>query len=945
MGKLTREMRQSKFARKAKKLIIQLFQLRSPKARFQRSLIVTVLLFVLSMAVTPMVAQVPKSTPIVQSQPAPVGLVERAKKLYETGDLEEAAADLQQAADAFAASGDRLNQGMALSNLSLIYQQLGQWELAKQVINQSLELLETQPQSQERSRILAQTLDIQGQIQRELGQPEEALKTWQKATEISTQIENKDGATQSQINQVLALQDLGLYPRACNTLLAVLELDIQDCDQLTPEKLTEKLPVFQERPVSAIEVQGLRHLGELLQVLVQPIQSQIVLEASLNLAKQLDPAPDKNSEIAAVHLSLGNTARVRGNFEEALQHYQQAAKSATVTTQIQAQLNQLSLLVKRRSWSEVPNLASKIKSSLNDLPASRRAVEARINLAQSLICFKEPTLSDQERKGSSPILQQCILTEEEEKSMEENTLAVSEIPNWEEIAEIVAAAVEQAETLGNERVKAYALGYLGGAYQQRGNFAEAQQLTQKALQSISAFNAPNIAYLWQWQLGRIRRIQGEQEGALTAYTLAFETLNSLRADLVATNPEIQLTFRESVEPVYRELVALLLQQENPSQDNLKQARQVIQSLQLAELNDFLQLACGDVKPEQIDAVADQATPATAAFYTIFLQDRLEVILKLPQQATLLHYTTLLPENRAENVLQQLQQSLLDVTRAYQVRELSQEVYKWLIEPVETQLEESGVQTLVFVLDNPLRNIPMGVLYDGNKYLVEKYAIAVSPGLQLLSPQPLGQVGLNTLIGGLSQKRQFGEEGEELVFPPLENVRSELDEIESLVPSVELFDDTLTATNLQTQIKKGKFSVVHLATHGQFSSNPQETFILLSDKLLKLKDWESLLQAGDPSRSTSIELLVLSACETAVGDERAVLGLAGIAVKAGARSTLATLWSVTDPSAASLMGQFYRELKKPNVTKAEALQTAQLSLLQEEQRPYFWAPYILVGNWL
>ncbi len=860
--------------------------------------------------------------------------------------LEEAAADLKQAADAFAASGDKLNQGMALSNLSSIYQQLGQWELAKQVINQGLSLLETQPKTKERSRILAQTLDIQGQLQRELGQPEEALKTWQKATEIYTQIENQDGATQSQINQVLALQDLGLYPRACNTLLAVLEQDILDCDQLsqlTQEKLTEKLQVFQDQPASLLKVQGLRHLGEVLQVLAQPIQSQIVLEASWNLAEQLDPSPDRDSEIASVHLSLGNTARVRGNFESALQHYQQAAESATVTTQIRAQLNQLSLLVKRQSWSEVPNLASKIQSSLKDLPASRTAVEARINLAQSLICFKEHTITDEERERSSPILQQCILTKEEEKSLEENTLPVSAVPNWEEIAEIVAAAVKQAGTLGNERVKAYALGYLGGAYQQVGQFSEAQQLTQKALQSISAFDAPDIAYLWQWQLGRIRQIQGDQQGALTAYTVAFETLNSLRADLVATNPEIQFTLRESVEPVYRELVALLLQQENPSQDNLKQARQVIQALQLAELNDFFQLACGDVKPEQIDEVVDQATPATAAFSTIFLKDRLAVILKLPQQETLLHYTTPLPQNTAENVLQQLQQYLLDVTRAYQVRELSREVYRWLIEPAETQLDQSGVKTLVFVLDSPLRNIPMGVLYDGKKYLVEKYALAVSPGLQLLSPQPLGQqVGLNTLIAGLSQKRQFGEE---LVFPPLENVRSELDEIKSLVPSVELVNDTLTATNLQAQIKKGKFSVVHLATHGQFSSDPQETFILLSDKLLRLKDWESLLQAGDPSRSTSIELLVLSACETAAGDERAVLGLAGIAVKAGARSTLATLWSVTDPSAASLMGQFYRELKKPNVTKAEALQIAQLSLLKEEKRPYFWAPYILVGNWL
>ena len=939
-------MKQSRLARKAKNLVKRVYQWRSLLARRRRSLILAALLFVFSMAVSSVVAQVTESPLIVQSQPAPLGLVEKAKKLYEARDLEKAAADLKQAADAFAASGDKLNQGMTLSNLSLIHQQLGEWEPAKQALDESLELLETQPKTKERARILAQTLDIQGKLQRELGQPEEALETWQKAAELYTQIENRDGATQSQINQVLALQDLGLYPRACHTLLAVLELDIQDCDQLsqlTKSELTKKLQVFQEQPVSLLKVQGLRHLGEVLQILGQSIQSPIVLKASLNLAEQLDPSPDRYSEMAAVHLSLGNLSRVQKNFEAAVEQYQLAdTESATVKTQIQAQLNRLSLLVKRQLWSEVPNLGSKIQSSLNNLPASRTTVEARINLAHSLICFKEPTLSDEERERSSPILQQCILAREGEKSLEKNALSVSEVPNWEEIAEIVTTAVEQAKSLGNKRAEAYALGYLGGAYQQMGNFAKAQELTQKALQSMSAFDASNIAYLWQWQLGRIRQIQGDQQGGLTAYTVAFETLNSLRADLVATNPDFQLTFRESVEPVYRELVALLLLQENPSQDNLKQARQVIQALQQAELNDFFRLNCGDVKPEQIDAVTDRATPATAAFYTIFLKDRLAVILKLPQQETLLYYTTTIAQNTAENVLLLLQQNLLDVTRAYQVRQLSREVYRWLIEPAETQLDESGVQTLVFVLDSSLRNIPMGVLYDGQKYLVEKYALAVSPGLQLLSPQPLGQVGLNTLIGGLSQKRQFGEE---FVFPPLENVRSEIDEIESLVPSVKLFDDTLTATNLQAQIKTGKFSVVHLATHGQFSSDPQGTFILLSDKLLRLKDWESLLQAGVPSRSTSIELLVLSACETAAGDERAVLGLAGIAVKAGARSTLATLWSVPDPSAASLMGQFYQELKKPNVTKAEALQIAQLSLLKEGQRPYFWAPYILVGNWL
>ena len=932
-------MKRSKLTRRTKNLIATFYRWRS---------LFLALLFVFSMAVPSVLARIPESTPIIQSQSMSFELIEQAKKFYQTGNFEQAITNLQQAADFFAASGDKLNQGMALSNLSSAYQQLGQWELAQQVIDRSLKLLETQPDTKERSRILAQTLDIKGQLQRELGQPAEAIATWQQAAEIYTQIENKDGATQSQINQVLALQDLGLYPRACNILLTVLELDIQDCDrlsQLTRSELTEKIQIFQKQPPSLLQVQGLRHLGEVLPVLGQPIQSEVVLKNSLNLAKQLNPSPDKNAEIAAIHLSLGNTSRLQEKYKETLQHYQQAdTESATVATQIQAQLNQLSLLVKRGVWSEVPYLASKIQSSLNNLPANQMTVKARINLAHSLICFKEPTLSDEERQRSSPILQQCSSSQSEVSNIKGKELAVSIVPSWSEITEIISAALKQAEILGNKRLEADALGYLGGVFQQMGSLAEAEKLTQTALQTISTFDAPEIAYLWQWQLGKIRQIQGNQPDALTAYTLAFETLTSLRADLVATNPKIQLTFRENVEPVYRELAALLLQPENPSQNNLKQARQVIQALQQAELNDFFQLNCGNVQPEQIDAVADRANSATAVFYTIFLPDRLEIILKLPQQENLVHYTTHIPQQKAKPILQELQLNLLDVTQAFQVRKQSQEVYRWLIEPTEAQLDKSGVQTLVFVLDSPLRKIPMGVLYDNKneKYLIEKYALAVNPDLQLLSPKPLEEVELNTLIGGLSKKPQFMEESN---FLPLENVRSELDKIKSLVPSEELYNDRLTVNNLQALIKQGKFSVIHLATHGQFSSDPEGTFLLLWDRKLKLKDWESLLQARELSQSRSIELLVLSACETALGDEQAILGLAGIAVKAGARSTIATLWSVPDPDAALLMGQFYRQLKTPNITKAQALQTAQLSLLKEDDRPYYWAPYILAGNWL
>jgi CHAT domain-containing protein len=168
---------------------------------------------------------------------------------------------------------------------------------------------------------------------------------------------------------------------------------------------------------------------------------------------------------------------------------------------------------------------------------------------------------------------------------------------------------------------------------------------------------------------------------------------------------------------------------------------------------------------------------------------------------------------------------------------------------------------------------------------------------------------------------------------------------SVVPSGSLLNSEFTEANLQQQINSGAFSVVHIATHGKFSSDPEETFILAFDQLIKSNDLNSLLRMNNQSSSRIIELLVLSACETAKGDNRATLGLAGIAVRAGARSTVSTLWQVSDRSTAELMVQFYKELTNPKVTKAEALHQAQLALFKQYKAPYYWAPYVLVGNWL
>jgi CHAT domain-containing protein len=221
--------------------------------------------------------------------------------------------------------------------------------------------------------------------------------------------------------------------------------------------------------------------------------------------------------------------------------------------------------------------------------------------------------------------------------------------------------------------------------------------------------------------------------------------------------------------------------------------------------------------------------------------------------------------------------------------------------------------------------------------VEKYAIAYTPGLELLDPKPLVRGKLSALKAGLTQARDE--------FPALANVEQELTQIQSQVPGELLLDGAFTSAAIQKEIDSVPFPVVHMATHGQFSSNPEQTFILTWDDRLKVNQLNNLLRSREDSRRGAIELLVLSACQTAAGDKRAALGLAGVAVRAGARSTLATLWSVDDAATAQLMTRFYKELANPDITKAEALRLAQISMLKEKPLPFFWAPFVLIGNWL
>ncbi|MCL2932545.1 MAG: CHAT domain-containing protein [Trichodesmium sp. MAG_R03] len=809
------------------------------------------------------------------------------------------------------------------------------------------------------------------------GKAEAALEIWQQAEEIYRQNQNQTGIIGTKINQAQALTSLGFYQRSCNTVLQAFGNNLE-CDRLTKSDLDNILPKFQTSNTS-LDFQGLQILGNGLMASGKLVLSQQVLEKSSTLAYS-------NNTKAQLFINLGNNFLYQANIsreekdkkalrilvEQSLSNYQEAATISTEKlVQIQGTINNLSSLVKFSQWSDqVPsNLLQpyvqfqidtlpEIIEDLNQINPTPESIIATLKLSDALIDI--------------------------EKINPESNLAELQTNLTEFIPpnKFLNQAIQQAKVINNSRLEAYGIRTQAKLSLTKGKLKEAVKLTNQALSITQKVSASDIAYQLQGQLGDILVEQENYSEALLAYKAAFNSLQVLRRDLVSLNQDIQFDFRANIEPFYRKLVNLLLKPEIgfniPSVANLKDAVEVIEALQLAELDNFFQDACTNAKDINIDEIDQNA----AIIYPILLENKFSVIVKLPGTDNF-RYTTasesdlkaIFNNNQSQsesdlketfnNKISQLRKDIALNVREQtlkQVKFSSNQLYNLLIKPFEVDLETnlehdtSQIKTLVFILDGALRNIPMSVLYDseGERYLVERYAIAVTPGLQLLDPKLLSKEQVLVLTAGTDQEApSYKKEG----YSSLPNVKQELEVIGGIIPqSEQLVDEKFTEINIQDKINSEPFNIVHVATHGKFSSNPDETFILAWDQPINVRNFDQLLQSEKLKRSDrAIELLILSACQTARGDERAALGLAGVAVRAGARSVLGSLWAVSDASTAELMKQFYQQLLQSNssqLRKAEALRQVQIKFIKGEigqdldyNIPFHWSSFIIVGNWL
>lgn len=549
-----------------------------------------------------------------------------------------------------------------------------------------------------------------------------------------------------------------------------------------------------------------------------------------------------------------------------------------------------------------------------------------------------------------------------------------------------------AEAIDAARLRSLAAGHLAAFYENRGRLAAARALTEQALQWAQPLDAHELLLRWEGQRGRLMRAQGDPGAAIEAYRRAIYHFQKLRLDIpLAYYDGRSSFFTETLAPIYLGLVDLLLQRatketnQEQKQALLREARATVEQTKVSELQDYFRDPCIVAQTEEIEVLS----PTTAVLYPIILPDRLELLVSIGRR---LYQGSSAMDS--EQLMDRIRDLSFRLRHRWSFRALAHSVYTWLIQPVTPLLEDHTVDTLVFVPDGPLRLLPIAALWDGERYLVERYAIATAPGLTLLDPKPLPRKRMRSLLAGLSQpgpvvgqlpdamlaslvrsapqqsepprrgipltvrdlhtrtsaalelgihEERADKVAERLALP---GVKQEINELAQLLTGEVLLDDQFRLNRFVSEVETQPYRVVHIASHGFFGGTAADSFILTYDDKLDMNALAGLLQPKQLAERP-VELLALSACQTAEGNDRTPLGLSGVALKSGARSALGSLWPIYDQAAQRLLPTFYQQLSDPDVTKAQALQQAQLDLIRSEElaHPTYWAPFILVGNWL
>ncbi|MBN4004059.1 CHAT domain-containing protein [Nostoc sp. LPT] len=855
--------------------------------------------------------------------PNPSQLVQQGIEQYRAGDVQEAIASWQTALSVYQNTSKHDEAAIVREKLAIAYQQLGQFGEA---INYWKEAIANYRSSREFVKV-GRLLTELAQTYSRLGQNREAIALLCGASETDENcLESEGSALQiarkfsDRQGEVAALGSLGEVYR----LWGKYEQAIQT--------LETSLKIVQENNLSVYRASVLNSLG-----------NAYFSKAQLN-EQRADSAKLRSAENKANEFITKATL----DYNKALGYFNNSLELTRTQNDLSGQMQGLLNLIQlyyRPKISKLPDNTNQAEQALQSaltllekLPNSVNKVYAAIDLAEEQLVFVSNSTSFQAQSLPRKL-------------------------NDSQAEKLLQKAVYIAQSIKDSRSESFALGKLGHLYECRKDYNKALDFTKQArLAADQKLRAKDSLYLWEWQAGRIFKAQGKESEAIAAYERAIATLEGeggIRDNLLIAERDLQYRFRDTVSPLYREFATLKLERaeslpiaSQEYQKELDSALDTIDSLKLAELQNYFGNDCVFTVFDK-ERVDDLEREDTAIFSSIILEDRTAIVVSLPNLENKIKPNV---ERRLKNLAwidnsqkfrEEIKNFRLEIQEFYDHTDAfltpAQNLYNRIIRPFADDLDRAKIKTLVFIQDGLLRSIPMAALHDGHKFLIEKYAIATTPGLHLTFPKPQNFQGLWMLALGLTQAATV--DGEK--FKPLENVADEVNQVTKLFPgSKKLFNKQFTDEGLNQELKQANYPIIHIATHGQFGTIPEDSFLVTgNNKKITITQLESDIRRFSGG-SEPMELLVLTACQTGVGDDRATLGMAGITVQAGVRSALASLWYVDDVFTKELVVKFYENLRS-QMSKAEALKEAQKALINQNKKihPAQWAPFILIGNWL
>ena len=849
---------------------------------------------------------------------------------------------------------DKAGVGRLLSNIGLVYRQLGQYPKALEFYQQALPIL----QDIGDKASLGSTLNGIGVIYESLGQYDKALETYQRSLEIAKEIDDKANAGNTLDNVGGIYYSQGRYPQAL-------------------ESYQQALVIRQEIGSQPGIGNSLNNIGGVYYNLGQYSQALEFLQQALAIRKQVGDKAGKSRTLDAIGIVYESLKQ----YPQALDYYQQALAIAQQIGDKAAEGNTLyhigGIYTSMGQYSQAGEF-------LQQALAVRREIGDRAGEGRTLNSIAGVYYNQRQYPQALEFLQQGFSILQEVGDKAGVAVTFSNIGNL----------------LEQQNQPALAIVF----YKQAVNVTESIRKDLKVLsleqqKSFTATVADTYRNLADLLLKQDRVLEAQQVLDFLKVQELDEYLHNVRGnDQTAEGVEL-LPQEQQISEKYAQVVELgkelaQLRSIPESQRTATQQQRIaeleqIQQQQRAEFNEFIRSPEVKALVEELNQTSggqnlnlpnlnrlqrslQQMQQPTVLLYPLILADRLELVLVTPY-APPLHRSVPVKRETLNRVIVDFRTALMartDGTSNVEIKNTARQLYNWLIKPIENDLEQAKVQTILYAPDGQLRYIPLAALFDGQQWLVQRFRInnITAASLTDLAQKPLSQP--RVLAGAFTQGSYNFQVGtEQFAFSGLPFAGREVENLATIIPNTtKLLDKAFTPQ--ATIPRLNDHNIVHLATHAAFvTGTPEDSFIVFGNgDRVTLRDVETW-------SLPNVDLVVLSACQTGIGGQlgngEEILGFGYQMQLTGAKAAIASLWSVNDQATQVLMDTFYAILKKGSSSPSEALRQAQIALItgnytvldnergiglqqgtgtrlpsainNQLSHPFYWAPFILIGN--